>query len=221
MANALTFPLPLADFFAGLEISTMPFDLSESLVSSQTGGGEIITADNGPRLWQGSVSVAPNYHVPMRQVEALAQTLRQGGRSFFVTDTTAGYPASDPDGTTLGAATPAIASLDADNKRLTIDGLPAGYVLTRGDMLSFTYGSSPTRYALHQIVTSSVTADGAGLTPLFEVVPFIRPGAAVNAAVTLIQPYCKAVLVPGSYSGGTRDPAVTSGFSFSFRQTLR
>jgi len=220
MADALTFPLPLVDFFAGLKISTMPFDLGESLLSSQTGGGEIITVDNGPRLWSGSVSVPPNYHVPMRQVEALAHTLRQGGRSFFVTDTTAGYPAADPDGTTLGASTPAIASLDADNKRLTIDGLPAGYVLTRGDMLSFTYGS-PTRHALHQIVTSSVTADGAGLTPLFEVTPFIRPGAAVDAAVTLVQPYCKAVLVPGSYQAGVRNPGMTSGFSFSFQQTLR
>ena len=105
-----------------------------------------------------------------------------------------------------------------DNKRLSIQGLPTNYELTPGDFLSFTYGSSPTRYALHQVV-SAAQADGLGQTDLFEVTPLIRPGASTSAAVTLIKPYCKAVLTDLSFGAGSF--RVTTDLSFSFVQTLR
>ena len=220
MAVALTYPLPLADFFQGLKIETYGWDLIESMRQSQTAGGETLTSDTAVRLWECEVSVTADTHKAMRR-EPLARALRQGGRSFMLYDPKSAFPAEDPDGSTLGGASVTIDSIDADNKRLTLDGLPFGYTLTRGDMLSFAYGS-PARYALHEVVTDSVTVlANPGPSPLFEVQPFIQPGAAVGAAVTLIRPACKAVLVPGSFRRGSRGPVLREGFSFVARQTLR
>ncbi|MBP2160260.1 MULTISPECIES: hypothetical protein [Asticcacaulis] len=51
---ALNFPLSISDFFGGLKIQSMSFDLPESLVATgTTGAGEILTADLGARLWTG------------------------------------------------------------------------------------------------------------------------------------------------------------------------
>lgn len=220
MVSALTFPLPLDDFFAGLQITVLGFDLTENSRSVQTGGGEVLVSDLGPRLWAFDVEVNTRTHAEARKAEALGRALRQAGRSFFAFDPSAAYPSADRDGAILGASSPVIATLDADNRRMAISGLPGGYVLTRGDLLSFIYGS-PARYALHEVLTEAVIADGSGVTPLFEVSPFIRSGAATGAAVTLVRPFCKAVMVPGSFRPGTRRAVLTSGFTFSARQTLR
>lgn len=93
--------------------------------------------------------------------------------------------------------------------------------LSRGDLrrLSFAYGD-PARYALHQIVTATVTANGSGLTPLFEVVPNIRPGAATGLAVVLIRPFCKALILPQRSRPGLSRGLHTSGLAFDWGQTL-
>ena len=80
-------------------------------------------------------------------------------------------------------------------------GLPAWYVLTRGDYLAFDYGS-PSRRALHKVVSLTVQASAGGVTPVFEVTPLIRPGALVGAVVTLVRASCKARIMPGSVSKG-------------------
>lgn len=219
MVAALTFPLSLAEFFDDIPRQAMPFDLSEATEISVTAAGDTLSADYGERVWTGGVTLAPRNHAEARRVEAKLRVLRQAGRSFMVYDVAAAYPAADPDGSILGASTPVIDTLNADNRRLRVSGLPAGYVLTGGDFLAFTYGS-PARYALHQIVTG-IVADGAGLTGWFEVVPFIQPGAAVSAAVTLIRASCKAVIVPGTTTPGTRERNRTGGVTFQFRQTFR
>jgi hypothetical protein len=99
---------------------------------------------------------------------------------------------------------------------MTISALPANYVLSIGDYVAFNYG---TRRALHRLV-SAATASAGGLTPVFEVTPAIRTGAAVSTAVTLIRPSCKAVLLPGSVSRGVSRQLITRDASFRFRQTL-
>ena len=113
-----------------------------------------------------------------------------------------------------------IDTLNADNRRLKISGLPANYVLTLGDIIGFTYGSSPTRYALHQVASVSVTASGAGLTDWVELDPPIRAGATTSTAVALDRPTCKAVLVPGSHTPA-KVRRIGEGASFRFIQTLR
>lgn len=221
MATALTFPLSLAQFFAMLPIAPITLDLEENQYHSETGGGEILTADAGPRLWTGTVQLNRRSHAQARLFEARARMLRQAGRSFFVTDYRNAYPSGDPDGSILGAASPTISAIDGDSRRLSLQGLPAGYTLTAGDQLSFAYGSNPTRYALHDVVSDTEAADGSGNLSLLELSPFIRPGAVAGTAVTLIKPFCKAVMVPGSFRPSTGARVVSEAMQFTFKQTLR
>lgn len=216
-----TFPLPLDDFFAGLPIASVTFDLSEALEQSQTGAGEIIDADLGPRLWTGEVTLGRLSRAETQQALARIDALRYAGRSFFVYPTAQAYPLADPTGAGLAGAAPQIDTLSADTRQIALNGLPSGYQLSEGDFLAFEYVNTATRYALHKLSGGGATADGLGVTPLFEVVPHIRPGAAVGAAVVLGRPFCKARLVPGSTQAGQTRKTFTDSISFRFVQTLR
>jgi hypothetical protein len=217
---ALSFPLPRETFFDLLPVARITFDCPEQIESSRTGAGEVLSADLVARLWSGGVTLGRLTRAETPPLLALLNALRSAGASFMAYDVAHAAPAADPSGAILGAAAPVIASLLAGNRELTISGLPAGYVLSPGDYLAFGYGSDPLRQALHQVVVGS-TADGTGLSGNIELTPHIRPGAQVGAAITLIRPYCKALLVPGSVDPGRRDGAVTEGIGFRFQQTLR
>ena len=215
----LSFPLDLDTFLRNAQVSEMSFSPQASVEISRTAGGDVLRADVGSTLWRGSVALKRRKHVDMAEIEVLLSVLDRPGASFLAYDARYPYPRYDFGGVTLGASTVQILALDADQLRMSLKGLPAGYVLTRGQKLSFQYGSSPVRYALHQMV-DEVTADGSGETALFEVSPPIRPGAATDAAVGLVRPSCKAVIVPGR-SEGSGGRTFTDGVQFDFVQTLR
>jgi len=216
---ALSFPLGLAAFQDLIPQVSVTMTLGEAMLANQTGGGEVLTSAYGTRLWRGSVVGRGQPYVDLDQITARIELLLSAGASFLVTQSSRRGPIDDPDGTTLGAATPSITTFSVNNRDVTFGGLPAGYTLRRGDLLSFTYLSNPTRYALHRVVTPA-TANGSGVTST-EVVPPVRPGYATPAAITLVRPVCKAVIVPGSY----RPPEVSrdrrATFSFDWQQTLR
>lgn len=215
----LSFPLQLADFWANLKIASFDaLELGGGLQTQNTGGGEVIAARTGQRLWEGDVTLVPGYD--HTATEALLKVLQDPGRSFMIEAHDRPFPLRDPNGAFLGAASPVIASLPAGGRSLTVSGLPAGYVLSPGDYISFTRGT-PARHELIQVVTGAV-ADGSGVTPEFEVTPGIRPGTTVSTALRLARPQFRAMIVPGSVkltpTGPARGPR--PGPSFSFRQTL-
>lgn len=218
---AISFPLSLAQFLDGIGIAETTFDLSEALEVTETGGGQILVADYGPRLWEGSITVRAENHNDADRVVARAELLRQAGASFFVTRTTRLGPQADPGGAILGAATPSILTLAGNNRDMGVTGLPPGYVLTQGDLLSFTYGS-PTRHALHRVI-ATVTANGSGNIPDhgLEVSPALRPGASIGTALKFLRPFCKAVTLPGSFTPQSQRSTRSYGYSFRWRQTLR
>lgn len=204
-------------FFGGLKVASVQWSLSRATKDTRTRGGSVIRAEQGAALWTGSATLVPGYHAGQGEIEALLAELTAAGQFILAYDPRYNGPRMDPGGVILGNATPTIHTLDADNRRMRVTGLPAGYVLSVGDYLGFTYGSNPTRYALHRI-TSAATASGAGLTPLFSVTPHIRPGAAVAGAVTLLRPACKC-LITAEYGAGA--PRITSGATIGLIQTLR
>lgn len=218
--STLSFPLAATDFADLLCVRSVTFDDPENIEMSMTGAGEILTAELAPRLWRGTVDIHDLGHEEAGRIKSLVSTLRTPGRAFFVYNHKREYPFADPGGTILAAATPAIDSVNANNREIALKSLPAGYELRAGDLLGFTYGSSPVRYALHRVV-EAVTADGSGDTAEFEVTPHVRPGAAADDAVTLIRPVCKAVMVPGSFSPGQEGRKWVMGMSFRWVQTLR
>lgn len=208
---ALSFPLSLAAFFSDLAMVSITFDLGEAVAGGETGGGEVLRVDYGPRLWQGRVSLARLRHVEAERLASRARTLLDARASFFVTPLH-----NDPFGPFGASGT--INNI-RNNRELRIAGLTAGQEVPQGAFLSFSYGS-PSRYALHQTVEPA-TADGTGLTGWVEVTPAIRAGVTIGAAVALNSPVCKAVAVPNSWRPGTIRAALSDGFSFDWRQTLK
>lgn len=217
---ALSFPLSRAAFMDLLPVQRMTFDIQETLSQTRTRGGEILTADNGARLWQGEITLGQITRGELAAVRPILNLLRGAGASFLAYDISRPRPQLDPDGSGLQGSTPAITALWANGREISLGGLPPGYRISRDDMFAFSYGTNPTRRALHEVVTGGI-ANAAGNLAGIEVNPPIRPGAAIGAAVSLIKPSCKAVMVPGSYQPGTTRAFLTEGISFKFCQTLR
>lgn len=216
----LTFPLTLAQFYDLLPIQQAELDLPEALDVSQTAGGEVLATDLGTSLWSGRIELGVMTHDEVSAIRPLINILRRAGSSFLVSDPTRPWPRLDPNGTLLGGAAPTILAVGGSGRELSLTGLPAAYPISRGDLISFTYGSSPTRYALHEFVGAAV-ANGAGETGLLEVNPPLRPGASAGAAVQLVWPRCKARLVPGENSTGVTSHTITSEAQIAWTQTLR
>lgn len=217
---ALTFPLTLDQFWATLPIAGMPvLKLPQMTAFNRTAGGDLLPYQTGVRLWTGSVALTRLYYEKAERIAALMSLLAQGGSSFLVCPIPRIGPQSDPAGSILGVSTPTIQALNVNNRELSVQGLPAGYVLSAGDYLSFPY-QTPARQAFHQVVVGGV-ANGAGLAANIEVTPQIRPGVIVGASVTLKRPVMKAVLDPGIFDQGNMARVFTTGQSFAFQQTLR
>lgn len=214
---SLTFPLDRTTFFGILPISEISLDIPATLELSQSAGGDLFVANLGARLWRGTVTLGRLTYAEAAGVEGLIDVLGEAGNTFLAYDVRRPYPAAM--GVSAGGAV-TIRTLNGDNRGLSLQGLAAGYVLTRGDYLEFDYGSNPKRKALHRILEGT-TANGAGNTVAFEVTPNIRPGAAVGASINLTRAACKAVILPGTVAKGTSRRGITEGISFSFQQTLR
>ena len=215
---ALIYPLSRANFMDVLPIGEQSHFLPFSMELNRTGGGEQLGADLGERLWQGKITLGRLMRTEAGRPEVLSDLLCQGGRSFLLYDTRRSAPLLDPNGTILGAAAPTIHTLGVYPRELRIQALPPAYTLSVGDYLSFTCGTAPVRYALHRVV-NTVSAV-AGVTPLFEVSPALRPGVVTGTAITLIKPYCKAVILPGSVEMGVGRRTITDGISFGYVQSL-
>jgi len=216
---ALSYPLTYPQFLGALRVEEVTFRLSHPQEHTRLGDGTMISASLGASLWTGTIRLAQANHPRHAQMEALLALMDQPGATFRCHDPRYIGPASDPAGVILGSRTVTIHTVASNMRELRITGLPSGYVLSSGDMLSFEYGSSPVRHALHRIVVGG-TASSTGLTPMLEVVPNLRPGAVTGLTVLLIRPACKARLLPEPTYGSGRQ-AISRGASFDFIQTLR
>lgn len=212
---ALTFPLSLTDFLDKLPVAACDFDLSEALMSDETGGGEQLLAGNGARLWSGRYLLAPMTFDEATAAKALIDLIRAEGRAFLATDLRQRGPRGDPNGVILGASTPTLTATQTAGREITIAGLPAGYVLAPGDMVGFTYATS--KRALHRVVVGG-TANGGGTLAWAEVIPAVRAFTG-TPAITLLRPVAKAVIGAGSFQPGEWRDRLVSGMSFGFMQS--
>ena len=219
---ARTYPLSLAQFWdlVAADNNSIKFTLGESRQFNVTGGGQLIDASLGARLWNGEVGLVPKSHHSISEIESQIEVLLEAGASFLAYDPRKKYPQSDPLGVTLGGSAVILASVNANNRDIGLAGLPSRYVLTKGDLLSFSYLSSPTRYAMHRVVVGGA-ADAAGAISI-EVTPPIRPGFTISTPVALGKPVMLAKIMPNSYKSSTGGAGkLSSGVSFTFSQSLR
>lgn len=219
---ALSFPMSVATFFGPMQkdVQSFQFDLNEALATEETGAGEILTADIGIRLWKLNCSMRPMPYNEAEQLKAKLDVLRYPSRSLIAHAMPISYPQYDPDGSILGASAVVLNAVQGNNREIRLGGLPSGYVITPGDIISYQYGSNPVRYAFHRVAVGGV-ASGGGITALLEVTPFIRPGFILNSAVKIIKPEMKMVYVPASLNAGTNQGGWVQGIQFAFQQTLR
>ena len=217
---AVSFPRSVASLADRLKISSVRWILQEQQEFSGLGSGEFLVADLAPRFWKADVSFATMSNDDAADFQADIETLDGAINAFYLYDPRKMFPRSDPDGSILGASAVQIATLGANNKSLSLSGLPSGYVLSKGDLFHFDYGASPVRRALHRIV-ETVVAGEAGVSPVFEVRPHFLPGVAAGLAIKLVKPAAKMRIVPGSFDAGTGAlGGITSGMSFQAMQTL-
>jgi hypothetical protein len=186
------------DLMSGLVIATVNFRADYGQETSGQAGGQIRVKDLRSPLWMMDADCSTLSMGQLRRVRALIGSLGGSRGTFEAWDPAAQYPEADPKGAIVGASAVLINTLGSDGISLSLKALPAGYVLSAGDMLAFDYSTSPTRRALHQVVAGA-TANGSGITPEFEVHPPIRQGAAANNPVNLKRPAAVMRLVPGSF----------------------
>lgn len=215
---AYSFPLTDGEFLHRLPIQSMTFDLPEAVEVSETGGGELLTADLGTRLWQGEITLGDMTPSEAAVALALIDVVRGRGASFYCYDISHPTPRHEPIASRFTATGAKLGAVHANMREVQISGLPAGYLLQHFDHLAFVYGGG--RHALHRVV-SMASASGAGQTGWLEVVPPVRPGFVLNATVWLRRPSCKAIILPGSTQPGRRSHTITKGAAFKWRQTLR
>jgi hypothetical protein len=215
--TALTFPLTAAEFWNPLQLQVLSWSLSQPLEGARSAGGSVLSSRLGEPLWQAEVQLAQRPHREALPQEAILALAQSPGATFLAHDKRVTGPRLDPAGTILGASLPTLHTLDGDGKRIRVQGLPAGYVLSRGDYLGWPYGS-PARAMLTRVINATVTADGAGLTPLFEVFPRPRGGTA-GAAVTLLSPTAKFRMADVEFGSGAR--ALTAGSTFRIVERIK
>lgn len=217
----LSFPVSWADFAAALKVARVRFAPVEQMEVTGMASGQVLRADLAPRLWRGEIALAPAYHADAAATEALLSVLASPGASFMLADPRYRGPVADPGGVMLGGAAPEILAVESTDARiLSLEGLPAGYVLRRGDMLGFAYedDAETTLHALHRIVTAETIASAEGETGWIQVVPPLQPGAEAGLAVNLINPQIKAILLEPGY--GNSVPLFTDAQTFGFVQVL-
>lgn len=216
---SLSFPLSQAEFIDVLPIGGFALEVPERVETSVTAAGERLDREIGPRLWQGSISLGRMTPDEAAEAAALIDLARGAGASFLVHDLNRPYPASDPAGQILGASAPTVSAIGPDRRTITVGGLPAAYLLSRGDLLGLSYGAAPLRRTLHRIVTGGI-ASGAGVVSI-EVVPHLPAPILTGAPAALARPAITARIVSGSTRPGTRSRFVAEGAAFSFAQTMR
>lgn len=185
--------------------------------------GSVITRELRPPLWMivaKTRKLSPN---TLAIWQARLESLDNGKTLFWGYDRNRNYPIAYPKGSwptgggSFNGTTCRIHSVNANNKALSLDQLPANYAGKAGDMVSWNYNS--TLYALHRVV-EDFAADGSGVTPEFEVRPHIRATATVTTAVAVKRPACQMRVIPGTLQSDIDFETGWGSLAFQAMQSL-
>lgn len=193
----MTITFPRTDIMTMVDYSadTAPPQLVSRQEMSRQGSGRTIGKDFGSAIWVVNYTTKPLNNDDAGAFEAALDSLDGVVQTFEACDLRKVMPREYPTGACNDGV---LLSVNANNKALALSGLVAAQIVSAGDYLSFTYGTSR---ALHRVV-ETVTADGSGVTGQFEVRPHIRPGWTLSPStvVKLKNPRGIFALVPGSIS---------------------
>lgn len=209
----MTITFPRADIITSVKYNSQSFTLVSRQEISGQANGIVRGKDFGSALWQAEYTTVEMLNRDAIAFEAALNSLDGLTNAFEAGDLRNRYPRNYQNGAFTDSGV--LATVGANNKSLSISGLPANFVISAGDYFHFTYGTSR---ALHQ-ACETVTASGAGLSPVFEVRPFIRAGYTITNPVTFKLPNGLFILQPNSITT-TLKSVVTSAVSFKAIQYL-
>jgi hypothetical protein len=216
----IAMPMPITTFANVIcdKVGDTAFTLLQYKLTSGTSIGDMLTARLAVSRWQAEVSFGSMRTSRSSDIQALCEVLEERGGQFNLFNKRRPYPKEDPKGVLLGARSPGIHEIGVASNTLRVNDLPSGYVLSVGDMLSVVYSANPVRVALYR-VCERVVAAGNGITPAFEVAPFLRAGMAVGNAVTLKRPVARMQIMPGSFTPGQAVGNTINGMGFTALET--
>ena len=173
------------------------FDLRYRQEQSRTAGGRTIVKDLGSPLWEMAAQskvLRPNR---LDYWRARLEAMENGLATFLGYSLSRTYPIAYPNGSwpTGGAfdgISATLSAINANRKAVRVDDLPAGFVLSVGDMISI-------QGDLHRVMETATAAVG-GQTPEFEIRPHLWPSRTTGADVSVYRPSCLMAIVPGSLS---------------------
>lgn len=196
---AISYP---RDLLAELPGWTTTFELMSRDEYSRTAGGVTYAKNMGSPLWRmavQSISLRPN---ALDMWRARLDTMENGLKLFKGYSLSRCYPIAYPNGSwptggSFSGETAEVVSIGVNNISLSVGDLPAGFVLSEGDLIQITTATG--RKDVHRVVEAR-TADGTGLAATFEVRPALWQGVAVGNAVSVKRPWVPMMIVPGSVS---------------------
>jgi hypothetical protein len=192
---SLTFPR--TDIFNSWRFVAQSFDLRSRQELARRASGRAQGVDFGPAVWMATFVTPSLSHDDCIEVLADLNSLDGVIQYFEAYDTRRPYPRFFPDGDFSG--TFLVNSVGSDSKSLSLKGLPAGFVLKKGDRLSVTYGAESIK-ALFEVSEPTVVANSSGITAEFEVRPHLITGIAADDVVGLHKPAVHMQVAPGSVS---------------------
>lgn len=244
---AHTFPMPADKFIDLMKIADAVFTPARNDQVSGLGNGQPLNAEMASPLWKVDITTIAMSNDDAEAIAALVEVLERPGNDFYVYNPRKRWPRADKDGKIIsggmylhtslawndnliwlnampwGGPYPSlegkIASIASNNHQVSLSDLAPGYVISRGDMFAFEYGSvGQKRRALHRF-GETVTATESGLTGQIEVYPHIRTGAGPGTSITLLYPSMRAKIIPGTYRISGSGP-LHQTISFSAIQKL-
>lgn len=202
---AITFPRDLPELPGNRVLfSQCSFNPMYQQTLAPTRGGLVQVANLGSDLWFMSFATSPlDYQVAMEYF-AWLHSLRGGARTFKAWHPLRRYPYNYPNGVSSltragGGAfdgTCTLTTIGASRDTITLTTLPASFVFSIGDMVSFPMGATQCLVR----VMEAATANGSGQVTL-TVEPTLPLAAATGVTATVVKPWCHAVVDVKSITG--------------------
>lgn len=202
---ALTFPLSLppkgfnTNYFEPLRMDFMAPEMS----------GRIGAVGGGWPLWEAEYNLGGMSQATADDIRAFKDALRGPQRLFYGRDQKRPFPRAYPNGFaglnragggSFSGGTASSWSVNIARDVLTLNGLPANFVLNKGDYIGFTWttGGQQRRHLVRTV--EALNANGSGVAAI-TVEPAVHPVVPSEATATLSTPTCLMRLRPETRLG--------------------
>lgn len=197
---------PLNYLFGTYRYLPFKWEVQRTDELSGTGDARHWQAELADPLWAAEIRFGPMLNSLAEEADAKVRNLHGSQEPFLMASSLFCRPKHAFGGGSVG--TPSIGSIGSDRLTMSLSGLPGGFILYPGDKGQVAYSSNPTRYYFFEV--ASQVSGGSS----FDVFPRVPLGVTGSESVTLINPACQVVIVPGSHRVGQVNGPLTTGGGF-------